>query len=187
MLDNSVPYGYCHCGCGGLTTVFRGEPRRYISGHNRPRGLRKNLVSDDGGRQCSKCGKYKSWEEFSRTKRGPNGRFSSCKDCVHDVDRLRNFGVTPEDYRLLLKIADGKCDLCRLIPEHVVVYPGRNLAVDHFHGCDQGHDPKKACISCIRGLLCIACNQMIGYVEKTESEELQARFSDYLARRPLIV
>lgn len=30
----SVPYGLCHCGCGRVTTIYGGEPRRYVSGHN---------------------------------------------------------------------------------------------------------------------------------------------------------
>ena len=35
VAPDSVPYGFCHCGCGGMTTVWvRGEPKRFISGHN---------------------------------------------------------------------------------------------------------------------------------------------------------
>lgn len=41
--DTSVPYGFCHCGCGQKTTVatytnsrwgaVKGEPRRFVQGH----------------------------------------------------------------------------------------------------------------------------------------------------------
>lgn len=41
----NIPYGYCHCGCGGKTRIsttsstekgwVRGEPRRFINGHNK--------------------------------------------------------------------------------------------------------------------------------------------------------
>ena len=41
---NSVPYGYCHCGCGQKTRIsprtdrtygyVQGEPRKYVLGHN---------------------------------------------------------------------------------------------------------------------------------------------------------
>lgn len=29
-----IPDGFCHCGCGGRTTLYRGKYRKYISGHN---------------------------------------------------------------------------------------------------------------------------------------------------------
>src|SRR5260221_10085185 len=42
--NDTIPYGYCHCGCGQLTSISeitfarrgmrKGEPRRYIHGHN---------------------------------------------------------------------------------------------------------------------------------------------------------
>lgn len=44
---HDIPYGYCHCGCGQKTVVsprtsrhhgfVRGEPRRYVKGHNQRR------------------------------------------------------------------------------------------------------------------------------------------------------
>jgi hypothetical protein len=46
-----IPYGYCHCRCGGLTTIakkndphkgwIKGEPIRFIGGHN----MRKELAT----------------------------------------------------------------------------------------------------------------------------------------------
>lgn len=45
----TVPYGYCHCGCGQQTKPWeksnrgtgrvRGEPRRYLHGHNKTRSI----------------------------------------------------------------------------------------------------------------------------------------------------
>ena len=45
--QTTVPYGYCHCGCGQKTTVaaynwpsrnvVKGEPRLFVHGHNRRR------------------------------------------------------------------------------------------------------------------------------------------------------
>jgi hypothetical protein len=29
-----IPSGYCQCGCGQKTTIYRGKPRKFISGHN---------------------------------------------------------------------------------------------------------------------------------------------------------
>lgn len=33
MQAKDTRYGYCGCGCGEKTTVYQGEPRRYIVGH----------------------------------------------------------------------------------------------------------------------------------------------------------
>ena len=45
--EQIVPYGFCHCGCGGKTTIatrnhakcgmVKGEPRRFIRGHRNPK------------------------------------------------------------------------------------------------------------------------------------------------------
>lgn len=52
ITTQEIPYGYCHCGCGQKTTIAKesstrrsvrkGEPYRYISGHNR---LKSPLVT----------------------------------------------------------------------------------------------------------------------------------------------
>lgn len=54
-----VPYGYCHCGCGGLAPVspvnckrngwVRGEPKRYIVGHHRRKHAPQDYVVDENG------------------------------------------------------------------------------------------------------------------------------------------
>ena len=37
MQDHSIiPVGFCQCGCGGKTSVYRGAPRRFLSHHYRP-------------------------------------------------------------------------------------------------------------------------------------------------------
>lgn len=53
----SIPYGYCHCGCGRKTRIapraetragiLKGQPRKYVSGHqNRlPRGVNGKAIS----------------------------------------------------------------------------------------------------------------------------------------------
>src|SRR5690606_2770376 len=57
---NTIPYGYCHCGCGQKTNIardsnatrgwVRGEPLCYISGHNGRKVFTDNCV-------CEECGK----------------------------------------------------------------------------------------------------------------------------------
>lgn len=62
------------------------------------------------------------------------------------VRKLRERGLSPEDYDLLLVAQGGVCAVCGIAPQ------GRRLAVDHDH--DTGE---------VRGLLCNGCNRAIGW------------------------
>lgn len=100
--------------------------------------------------------------------------------------RLKHrYGITEEQYAWMLAEQGGVCILCG--NEETVTHHATDklmqLAVEHSHMCDQGHDPRKACIHCIRGLACYNCNVFMGRVER--SPRLAARFTDYLVRRPL--
>lgn len=56
--SQDIPYGYCHCGCGGRTTIsertkerwgwVKGQPRLYRTGHNR-RTPGPHFIVDDNG------------------------------------------------------------------------------------------------------------------------------------------
>ena len=56
------------------------------------------------------------------------------------------YGITQEDYNLLLEKQDGKCAICKRPPKE-----GKILCVDHCHGTGK-----------VRGLLCHGCNTAIG-------------------------
>lgn len=83
---------------------------------------------------------------------------------------VREYGITLEQYVALLVEQEGKCAVCRKIPE-----TKRALAVDHDHGCCPG---KRSCGKCIRGLLCTSCNTGLGNFR--DSPELLAAASAYL-------
>lgn len=63
--------------------------------------------------------------------------------------RLRKYGVTREEFDRMLKEQDGKCAICKTFE------PGpralSTLQVDHDHETGK-----------VRGLLCQACNTLIG-------------------------
>lgn len=56
--DDSIPYGYCHCGCGEQTRIatrsqaaighVKGEPLRYILGHNARHRPEQYTVDNNG-------------------------------------------------------------------------------------------------------------------------------------------
>lgn len=165
---------------------------------------------DEEGRECSRCHEYKPWEEFSPN---PHARLtqrqSACKTCRNGMKAvtvaadpeahrlaawssylLRKYGITPEQYAQLSERQGHKCALClqpetqrRRTDRHGVVRVVDRLGVDHDHSCEY-HLPTRACVRCIRGLLCDDCNRLLGFAEAKPA--VAVRFSDYLGLRPLL-
>jgi recombination endonuclease VII len=71
---------------------------------------------------------------------------------------LAAYSMTIEQYEEMLGRQGGKCASCRSSD------PGRgdHFAVDHDHRCCPG---KRSCGKCIRGLLCIKCNSVLGLLD----------------------
>lgn len=68
--------------------------------------------------------------------------------------RLKHqFGITPEQYDVLLAAQDGACALCRRAPKK------RRLAVDHDHTT-----------GVVRGLLCTPCNYYVMWAADADAE-----------------
>ena len=63
----------------------------------------------------------------------------------------RKFGITEDEYNEMLSHQNRQCLLCGTEPTN------RRLAVDHNHITNK-----------VRGLLCLPCNRVLGYVENTE-------------------
>ena len=61
---------------------------------------------------------------------------------------LRQHGITPEQYDLMLALQNGVCAICRKTPERGLLY------VDHCHRTGK-----------VRGLLCMKCNSALGLYE----------------------
>lgn len=181
----------CQCSCGSFTTKFvanlaQGKSRscgckwldRSAKGRAAMLVMRRTRAQEsDEGRLCFTCGSWKPWSEFSRDLRRTRGKASNCMECGRWRSVLSMFGITKAQWYELLARQDGVCALCFEVP----VAGRRHFDVDHDHACC---GRKKACLSCIRGLLCTSCNLMLGYAEKTEANSL--RFVDYLRRRPFM-
>ncbi len=97
--------------------------------------------------RCKPCQKKRNREGANERRR--NSYTSYYK--LYDRNRyiLKRFGLSPEEYQLLLEKQDGRCAICDRTPEEVD--DGRMLAVDHDHETGE-----------IRGLLCRPCNTGIG-------------------------
>jgi hypothetical protein len=106
--------------------------------------------------------------ETQRAWRERTGYNQSSKRKEYTADQqLRVYGLTRQDYDTLLEAQEGGCAICRSAD------PGmkhaRRLYVDHCHATNR-----------VRGLLCRACNTMLGCVG--DKPELLIAGASYLER-----
>ena len=130
--------------CGGemkgLTWVCRGPLHK--------RHTRRVTVKED--KDCPRCG---------QSRRGPVRLYCSdkCRQRAADyrayhseagfAGRLKQYGLTSDEYWDMHSRAKGACEACRLIPFS-------QLGVDHDHHT-----------GLVRGLLCNHCNLALGYLK----------------------
>ena len=144
--------------------------------YHRARHIPKSVPLDPNatGRVCTSCGAFKTLTEFHINKHSFYGREPSCKECRlkhrrefvlafperrRDSDLKTKYGIRNADYDAMYASQEGKCWICH---KELKV-----LAVDHDH-----------VTGVVRGLLCIACNRMIGFAQ--ENIEILANAVAYL-------
>lgn len=127
-------------------------------------------------KKCYVCKIIKPANQFHKCKKRKDGIEYKCKKCksdynskfytgnkkhiekskeynkrnkrqVRNLDLLRDFGITIEEYELMLLNQNYKCKICDK-PE-----TKRAMSVDHCHKTGK-----------IRGLLCMKCNCAIGFL-----------------------
>ena len=135
---------------------------------------------------CKPCMRQRN--KMSATRRSPEV-WENCKESMrrHDIKRqpirharkmVQKYGISEEEYQALLKKQGGVCAICQKpekITDHRTGKP-RALAVDHDHSCCSS--TTKACGKCIRGLLCLKCNTVLG--KMGDDPALLRRAADYL-------
>jgi endogenous inhibitor of DNA gyrase (YacG/DUF329 family) len=105
--------------------------------------------------KCLRCGK----EFWVGPRPKKEGLFCS-KNCsrVHQRTALKSlYGITVDDYDHMFALQGGVCAICK-----DVCGTGRRLCVDHDHNTGR-----------VRGLLCMSCNQKLGWFEKHKDSALQ--------------
>jgi hypothetical protein len=95
------------------------------------------------------------------------------RDDQHFAANLAKYDITPSQYIDLFMEQGGVCAVCQKPEEHVSSKNGRTqrLSVDHDHVTGK-----------VRGLLCHACNVMLGYAKDNPEVLLSAIM--YLRRTP---
>lgn len=128
---------------------------------------------------CKDCGKKKGPRQLDQMRCATCQRLArrTAAEKTHGNHILVTYGITTEQYRALLAYQAGKCAIC-------IKATGRSkrLAVDHDHSCRQGHDPKRGCPECVRGLLCSRCNGFLGWIR--DDHTIGGRIGRYLDDPP---
>jgi hypothetical protein len=126
------------------------------------------------GKRCRDCGQVKPLDQFHRNSHRRDGRQGWCKECHNerarqwradnpgyhakrmerDPDYFRRtrikarYGIEWEEYQQLREQQGGRCAICGL--------PCERLVVDHNHQTGRA-----------RALLCHACNAGLGWLENS--------------------
>lgn len=98
-IPDTIPYGYCHCGCGEKTSMslltdkrygaVKGTPNKFINGHNRRKHTRRSKVSGADEKVCAACGVTFPLDMFCKHSSLRDGLSSYCRPC--DRARRRNW------------------------------------------------------------------------------------------------
>lgn len=135
-------------------------------------------------RTCRRCHTAKPVTEFHLRGEGLRRR-KWCVQCRAAADprtshnskhpeaqllkRLAPYGITPEQYRVLLAAQGGACAICRTPPTEK-----RTFVVDHCHASGR-----------VRAVLCNVCNTQLGAYERLR-EQAAAYLARYGAGNPLL-
>ena len=127
-------------------------------------------------KECRVCHTTKPLTEYY-TRNSKHGYYHTCKDCYkdrvnrrwsperqRDYDLRRHYGISAEEYDVLLNAQDGVCKICDAEPTT------KRLAVDHNHETGE-----------VRGLLCETCNRAIGMFK--DNPEVIRAAANYLEDR----
>jgi hypothetical protein len=179
-VTNVMPYGYCHCGCGQKTNIAiktkngvkRGEPLRYLRGHNsNANPLNRDLTLVP----CAHCGKpiFPVWRSGYPRKycdrecwRAAHRGTRTKAEQERDSKLLHFYGIDNGGYEEILESQGGGCAICGRTTHGKGL---KRLYVDHDHKTQA-----------VRGVLCASCNRAIGLMQD-DSERLR-KAADYLDR-----
>jgi hypothetical protein len=160
-------------GCPGI----RRKGYRYCDSH-RPMVTRTRGTRSTG--TCEICARPHGWYETTLIA-NIRPEISDLYRRVCGMCRTRHMAVIKShrlDTAMALRLINARtCDLCgERFSRNSHGKAGH--AIDHDHACCPG---ARSCGRCVRGVLCVRCNTLVGYYENTGTDTL-ARIRHYLRR-----
>lgn len=118
------------------------------------------------------CPECHAKREAERSERKNVARRVSVNPARREINlryNLRQYGITPDEYRARLLAQDGECAVCGAEPDAGGVKAAARLHVDHDHVTGR-----------LRDLLCVRCNQGVGYFR--DDPTLLRAMAEYIER-----
>jgi hypothetical protein len=132
--------------------------------------VRKTGLKKLGLKTCLSCHKIKELKAFYSDPRKQDGKQGTCKECFsqkgNDSYLRKEYGITLEQWLLLLDAQDGLCAVCGRAPKH------NKFTVDHCHKTHR-----------VRALVCVYCNTHILPIVERFPEWVKRAFT-YLQNPP---
>ena len=107
-----------------------------------------------GYKVCNICGENRKVNDFHKSSITKTGKRGECKLCQGSRNRQRKYNLSDEEYKRLISIKE--CQIC-----------GARMKKNK-HSIDHDHTTGK-----VRGVLCVACNQKLGWFEKNSDGVLK--------------
>jgi hypothetical protein len=114
------------------------------------------------------CGRRKTLNKFGVDNSKSDGRLQYCLPCSRKISKRndakrdarrwlkKRYNITPEQRDAMVEAQNGVCGRCR-----TPFKSARDRQVDHDHDCPNGCTGRTSCGSCVRGVLCFACNRLL--------------------------
>lgn len=126
--------------------------------------IRQHIVIPET-KKCARCGEIKSYECFSYSRHQVDGLVFQCKQCKKEIELLKNYKISQEDWDKKFINQGEKCPICgNKNPAGKIAW-----ATDHNHKTSQ-----------VRSILCTSCNKLIGHA--FESPSILRSAADYLEK-----
>jgi hypothetical protein len=117
---------------------------------------------------------YKSKKAHNEHSRNYYARVGRTPEQHRRYTLKSRYNITPEQWDEMFERQGGKCAICGRHQSECE----KTFVVDHNHNCCPSRNSGKCCGKCIRGLLCVECNLMIGYAH--DRKDILERAMDYL-------
>ncbi|MFC4089379.1 endonuclease VII domain-containing protein [Micromonospora sp. GCM10011541] len=127
------------------------------------------------GKPCVDCGKAKGPNQQTdiRCYRCGLAKRRERRDKAHAQRVEKTYGITGDEYGILLAFQGGCCAICRRAKGL-----SKRLAVDHDHALEAEQGSRAS----VRGLLCSPCNDILAHAR--DDPEFLRRAIDYLINPP---